>query len=85
MENSSPQPDQPVSLLTLAELETLIINIVRNTIRQEMGEPGQTGKVKYPSPDFLATFGTWEDSRTAEEIIDDIYTSRTLPDRRESL
>ena len=29
-----------------------------------------------PSERFLATFGSWEDKRTAEEIIEDIYGSR---------
>jgi bifunctional DNA-binding transcriptional regulator/antitoxin component of YhaV-PrlF toxin-antitoxin module len=31
---------------------------------------------KKPSERFLATFGSWEDERTAEEIIKDIYISR---------
>lgn len=31
---------------------------------------------KKPSKRFLATFGSWEDERTAEEIIEDIYGSR---------
>lgn len=26
--------------------------------------------------DFLATFGTWQDSRSTEEILDDIHTAR---------
>lgn len=26
--------------------------------------------------DFLATFGTWEDSRSTEEIVDDIHNAR---------
>ena len=31
---------------------------------------------KKPTQKFLATFGSWEDKRTAEEIIEDIYGSR---------
>jgi bifunctional DNA-binding transcriptional regulator/antitoxin component of YhaV-PrlF toxin-antitoxin module len=31
---------------------------------------------KKQSERFLATFGSWEDERTAEEIIKDIYGSR---------
>jgi hypothetical protein len=27
---------------------------------------------------FLATFGTWKDERSAEEIVADIYRSRTI-------
>ncbi|WP_193195531.1 CopG family transcriptional regulator [Nostoc sp. MG11] len=29
---------------------------------------------------FLETFGSWEDTRTAEEIVDEIYSSRTVSD-----
>ena len=32
--------------------------------------------IKRPSEKFLATFGSWDNKRTAEEIIADIYGSR---------
>ncbi|MEH1957420.1 CopG family transcriptional regulator [Nostoc sp.] len=37
------------------------------------------------SEGFLETFGSWEDTRTAEEIVDEIYSSRTVSDRDYSL
>ncbi|MFS0516395.1 ribbon-helix-helix protein, CopG family [Nostoc sp. UIC 10607] len=44
---------------------------------------------KQPKPNasegFLETFGSWEDTRTAEEIVDEIYSSRTVSDRNYSL
>lgn len=30
---------------------------------------------------FWESFGSWQDTRTAEEIIDDIYSSRTSTER----
>jgi hypothetical protein len=30
---------------------------------------------------FWASFGSWQDDRTAEEIIEDIYTSRSSTER----
>jgi len=33
-----------------------------------------------PPQAFLETFGSWEDTRTAEEIIDDIYSSGSVSD-----
>ena len=34
---------------------------------------------------LLETFGTWEDTRTAEEIVDEIYSSRTVSDHNYNL
>lgn len=69
-------PDQPISTLTVAELETLITEIVRRVLREEMlqsvRENGRT-----MSEEFLATFGAWEDDRSADEIVAEIYASRT--------
>ncbi|MDZ8256964.1 CopG family transcriptional regulator [Nostoc sp. ChiQUE01b] len=39
----------------------------------------------HASEAFLETFGTWEDTRTAEEIVDEIYSSRTINERNYSL
>ncbi|MEH2369232.1 hypothetical protein [Nostoc sp.] len=39
----------------------------------------------HASEDFLETFGSWEDTRTAEEIVDEIYSSRTVSERNYSL
>lgn len=45
--------------------------------------PGKIGKT--PPQEFLDIFGSWEDNRSAEEIIEDIYSSRTFSDNQESL
>jgi hypothetical protein len=71
--------NQPISALTIAELESLITQIVRRVLREEIRRtsavPGNGDAV--PSP-LLATFGAWEDERSADEIIAEIYKSRTV-------
>jgi plasmid stability protein len=42
-------------------------------------------KSKNATEEFLKLAGTWEDSRSAEEIIDDIYGSRVNSTRFEAL
>ena len=42
-------------------------------------------KTKNATEEFLKLAGTWEDTRTTEEIIDDIYTSRINSTRFEVL
>lgn len=42
-------------------------------------------KTKNATEEFLKLAGTWEDSRTTEEIIDDIYSSRVNSTRFEAL
>ncbi len=42
-------------------------------------------KTKNATEEFLKLAGTWEDTRTTEEIIDDIYTSRINSARFEAL
>ena len=34
---------------------------------------------------FMATFGSWQDTRTPEEIVADIYASRTTTEREFAL
>ena len=91
MENSKPELDQPISVLTVADLEALIVKIVQKVLRQETGSLGsgdlqvETVPLNNPPRAFLETFGTWEDTRSAEEIINDIYASRTLPDGEDNL
>jgi len=65
------------------ELQTLPDNLVQEVLDfigyLQMKYQGVTG----PHPEnpagkeWLATFGTWEDEREAEEIIAEIYDSRT--------
>ena len=69
-------PNQPISTLTVAELETLITEIVRRVLREEIrGAIPNNGETM--SEEFLDTFGTWEDDRAADEIVAEIYASRT--------
>ncbi len=42
-------------------------------------------KTKNATEEFLKLAGTWEDSRSTEEIIDDIYSSRVNSTRFEAL
>lgn len=71
--------EQPISALTVADLETIIAEIVRRVLREEMRRaagPSANGKTL---PElFLATFGAWEDARPAEAIAAEIYESRTV-------
>lgn len=77
MENSPSISEQVLSNLTSVNLETLITQIVKKVIKQEIGEQ-QPIQSTNRSFDFLDTFGSWEDTCTTEEIINDIYASRTL-------
>jgi hypothetical protein len=70
--------NKPINTLTIAELELLVTDIVRRVIREEIHAESPKTNGKSLPPEFLATFGAWEDARSAEEIITDIYTSRTL-------
>ena len=70
-------PDQPISTLTVAELEALITEIVRRVLREEIRQaPPQNGGTMPEA--FLATFGAWEDDRSTDEIVAEIYASRTV-------
>ena len=62
---------EQVGNLTRAQLEEFIRAIVKKTVKQEMIATGQN-----KSQFLAATFGTWEDERTDEEIIKEIYSSR---------
>ena len=73
MINLKTEPDRRISDLTVADLEALITQIVRNALAQEKARPPVS-----PPEELLATFGSWQDERNAEEIIEDIYASRTV-------
>jgi hypothetical protein len=73
MLDSKIEPNRRVSDLTVADLEALITQIVLKALAQEKD------KTPAPVPEaVLATFGSWQDERSAEEIIEDIYASRTV-------
>ncbi len=67
-------------------MEALIVKIVHKVLQQETQKPQQEDlsnkqtQAQHPPQAFLETFGSWEDTRTAEEIIDEIYSSRTVSD-----
>ena len=81
MENSQLGSKQPISVLTVADLEALIVKIVQKVLKKEISKLEdknlQAIETSRTNQAFLTTFGTWEDTTTAEEIISDIYNSRT--------
>lgn len=77
MQNSQLTSNQPISNLTEAELEALIVKIIKKVITQDTDKLDLQTDV--PPQAFLNTFGSWEDTHNTEEIIDDIYVSRTIP------
>lgn len=85
------QLDQPINVLTLTDLEALIVKIVQKVLTEERNRIGQedlqleSAKIDSPPQALLETFGSWQDNRTAEEIIDEIYASRTIPTGEYSL
>lgn len=76
-------PDQPVQTLTVSELEDLIQRIVRNVIEEEYrsSSKDRAGIVKLLEGKLIKTFGVWEDPRSPETIITEIYSSRTVSSR----
>ncbi len=66
-----PDLEQTIGNLTRSQLEEIIKAIAKKTIKQEMMAIQQN-----KSQSLAATFGTWEDERTDEEIIREIYDSR---------
>ena len=57
--------------LTVADLEALITQIVHKALAQDKSKASPL----VPEA-LLATFGAWQDERSTEEIIEDIYASR---------
>jgi len=84
MENSPPDANQLVSVLTVADLEALLTKIVRKVIKEEIinlptqqVQPQATA-TEHKLEKFMEKFGAWEDDRTDEEIIKEIYDSRSF-------
>lgn len=91
MENYQPEPNLRASVLTVAELEALLTKVVRQVIKEEIinlvnqqVKPKDTSAEHYLEK-FMETFGAWEDDRTDEEIIKDIYDSRSFSNSEHSL
>ena len=66
-----PYSEQTIGNLTRAQLEEIIKEITKKTIEQEM-----INKKENKARSLADTFGTWEDERSDEEIIKEIYDSR---------
>ena len=66
-----PYSEQTIGNLTRGQLEEIIKEIAQKTIKQEMINDREN-----KAQALAATFGKWEDDRTEEEIIKDIYDSR---------
>lgn len=65
--------NQSLSSLTVADLELL----VRRMMVQFMQQGIQPKALHVVNPEaLLATFGTWDDEQSDEEIVDVIYASR---------
>ncbi len=71
-------PSNLLNVLSLSDLETLIQTIVRRILQNELHPIQSTPSQPAQTEALLATFGTWEDDRPVEAIIDDIYSSRTV-------
>ncbi len=72
------EPDRSVGDLTLADLQALVTKIVQEALKQEREWDNSKRAETDRFPDtFLATFGNWEDERQAEEIVHEIYSTRT--------
>ena len=64
--------EQTIGNFTRSQLEEIIEAIAKKTIKQEI-----TANQRNASRDRLATtFGAWDDERTDEEIIQEVYDSR---------
>lgn len=70
MQNST----KTLNNLTMTDLENLIETIVKRTLKQEKKEQKQLNSTKNQT--LLNTFGTWEDEKAEDEIIEEIYSSR---------
>ena len=57
--------------LTREQLEQIIEEIAERKIRQQMALENKTNL-----HELIATFGTWQDDRSADEISQEIYASR---------
>jgi hypothetical protein len=55
------------------------------TLRAALAEGWAETSSDNPTQAFLAKCGGWEDTRSPEEIIAEIYAARTVSDRAESL
>lgn len=78
----APLLDRSLSTITVRELVTIIEQIVRKLLQSELVQlhsdksSNATEPTETPPQLFLDTFGSWQDDRSTDEIIDDVYTNR---------
>ncbi|NDJ21918.1 hypothetical protein GS682_09780 [Nostoc sp. B(2019)] len=72
-----------MQIMVIAKEETKKLGVLEanQLIANEIIVSSDEQPKPHTSEAFLKTFGTWEDTRTAEEIVDEIYSSRTVSDR----
>jgi hypothetical protein len=91
MDNSQPDTNQPAIAIPVSDLEALLTKVVRKVIKEEMMNwptqqiQSETTLTEHPLEKFMEKFGDWEDDRTDEEIIKDIYDSRSISNSEYSL
>lgn len=68
---NQPYSEQTIGNLTRGQLEEIIKEIAQETIKKEM-----INTKANQCQSLTETFGTWEDERSEEEIIKEIYDSR---------
>ena len=66
--------EQTIGNLTRSQLEEIIEAIAKKTIKQEM----IVNESNASHVQLATTFGAWDDERTDEEIIKEIYNSRDV-------
>jgi hypothetical protein len=78
-QDSATSPEQPISHLTVADLEALVTAILQKLLSQPTPLPQASDAPQSAPSAFLETFGAWEDAASPEHIIEDIYAQRTTP------
>ncbi|NMG22054.1 ribbon-helix-helix domain-containing protein [Brasilonema bromeliae] len=76
-----------MQILVTAKEQThkLGINEADQLIATEIIMPSEDIPTEHPLETFMESFGAWEDERTPEEIIKEIYDSRTISKSEYSL
>jgi len=77
-QESATNSEQPLSNLTVADLEALVTAILKKLLNQPTVMHQATDTQSTPPPAFLDTFGTWDDDASPESIVEDIYSDRTV-------
>ncbi|MEH1963479.1 MAG: CopG family transcriptional regulator [Nostoc sp.] len=71
-----------MQIMVIAKEETKKLGVpeANQLIANEIILSSEQQPKPHPLDTFIETFGTWEDTRTAEQIVDEIYSSRTVSD-----